>query len=158
MGSVVKNWALYAVNETLSSVWICTGKLSDDGCLFSLKILMNVFGTVSQTMLREFFIFQGCSTICMTKLRPGVRHSGARPRAQVAAYQYLLVSPNITHNCVGNDSSYSFSVRRLGQLSRLCLLNWSPYGGLLNWHIFPSSPRILFKGDLSMCFQISTPE
>lgn len=47
-----------------------------------LKTLMNVFGTLSQSMLREVFFFflilniyisRTFCVVCMTKLRPGVR-------------------------------------------------------------------------------------
>lgn len=52
----------------------------------------------------------------MTKLKPGVRLF----RSSSCCF---LISPSITHNCVGNDSSYSFCVFCFGQLSRLFLLN-----------------------------------
>lgn len=81
----------------------------------------------------SFYIYRTFDYICMTKLKPGVRPFLGAP---VAAYQYLLVSPSITHYCVGNDSSFSFSVFCFGQLSRLLLPNWSPYGGLWNYQNF----------------------
>lgn len=84
---------------------------------------MNVFGTLSQSMLWEFlYIFRTFYYVCMTKLRPGARRSRAPLRAPVAAYQNLLVSSNITNYCVGNDSSYSSPVLCFGQLSRLYAL------------------------------------
>lgn len=49
---------------------------------------MNVFGTMSQSMLEEFlYFFQALYYICMTKLRPGVDFLTAPLRALVAAYQ-----------------------------------------------------------------------
>lgn len=123
--SVLESFRMMAVDSHWKSSWMCSAPCH-------------------KPCWGSFYISRMFYCVCMTKLRPGVRLSGARLRARVAAYQYLLVSPNITHNCVGNDSSYSFPVRCFGQPSRLCLLNWSPYGGLLNWYVFPSSPRVSF--------------
>lgn len=110
---VVKQWALYAISKTLLSVWICTGKLSDGGCWLIFLFWESSWmcpAPCHNPCWGSFYISRTFYYVCMTKLRPGVRLLLAPLRALVAAYQRLLVSSNITHNCVGNDSSYSLSV------------------------------------------------
>lgn len=99
-----------------TSIWICTGKLSDDACW----LIFFFFFLNPHECVRHLLVTIHAEGVFLKKIFPGPSVLSAWPnwdlvfefltaplRALFAAYQLLLVY-YITHDCVGNDSSYSF--------------------------------------------------